>query len=259
MTNTLQRTDADDTVNSPDQVTPTPDVRVRDFFYTNSHRQVTSPEIDAFTKGKPNELGRAKASIDHGRSQSGLAIRHQAGGRSGRVSPPEIWGLVGQNTEEANRTVHSPTGATGCGTGGADCEGGNGETAAGGAVTNAGVYMLKNLVNGDTYIGSSTDLKKRLNQHRTGIQFASHQNKMLLQSFVGIESVEFRILEFMPYQEFEGHESEDEFEKLKDLNRIQDKAIRQRERHWIQLLQPNLNRKPIVKGIVLSELPVGAP
>lgn len=135
----------------------------------------------------------------------------------------------------------------------------DGNEKAGQVVTNAGVYLLRNLVTGDMYIGSSTDLKKRLNQHRTGIQFASHQNKLLLQSFVGIESVEFRILEFMPYREFEGHESMDEFEKIRDLNRIQEKAIRQRERYWIQLLQPNLNRKPIVKGIVLAELPIGAP
>lgn len=47
----------------------------------------------------------------------------------------------------------------------------------------AGIYMIKNIVNGKVYIGSSTNIRKRWNQHRCYLEGNKHHCKALQNSY----------------------------------------------------------------------------
>lgn len=47
----------------------------------------------------------------------------------------------------------------------------------------SGIYKIENKVNGDTYIGSSIDVRKRINRHFTDLRNGQHHNVRLQRAF----------------------------------------------------------------------------
>lgn len=59
------------------------------------------------------------------------------------------------------------------------------------------VYMIKNLINGKAYVGSSTCLRRRFKQHREELRGNYHKNRKLQNSWNKYKekSFEFSLLE----------------------------------------------------------------
>lgn len=87
-------------------------------------------------------------------------------------------------------------------------------------IKNSGIYMIKNKINGKFYIGSSTNLHNRKNQHWARVRNGSHENKTLLRSFNkhGEDSFEFIIIENVIIDDF--------------------KYLIKREQWWMDYYQP---------------------
>ena len=68
---------------------------------------------------------------------------------------------------------------------------------------NCGIYVIKNLINGNIYIGSSVNIKNRFNQHKSTLRHNSHKNKHLQNAWnkYGEESFEFFVVEHHSYPE----------------------------------------------------------
>ena len=64
---------------------------------------------------------------------------------------------------------------------------------------NSGIYIIKNIVNGKIYIGSSVNVFKRWTQHRYKLNKGNHANKHLQRAWnkYGISEFEFSILELI--------------------------------------------------------------
>lgn len=62
---------------------------------------------------------------------------------------------------------------------------------------NIGIYKITNLINNKFYIGSSSDLKKRLYEHRRELNLGVHANKHLQSAWnkYGEENFKFEIIE----------------------------------------------------------------
>lgn len=71
-----------------------------------------------------------------------------------------------------------------------------------------GIYKITNLKNNKIYIGSSSNLKQRLRQHRSFLKLNEHCNKHLQSSYnkYGIENFKFEILETTEEQNLESKE-----------------------------------------------------
>lgn len=61
----------------------------------------------------------------------------------------------------------------------------------------SGIYIIRNLVNGKVYVGSSVDLCRRKEQHLSDLRRGSHINAHLQRAYnhYGLESFEFEVLE----------------------------------------------------------------
>jgi hypothetical protein len=83
-----------------------------------------------------------------------------------------------------------------------------------------GVYMLRNLANGDTYIGASRNIKRRILGHLGRIQSGTHDNPRLQRSFSSknLADVETVVLE-----------------------RCDVARLAEAEAEWVAKLRPNLN------------------
>jgi group I intron endonuclease len=68
---------------------------------------------------------------------------------------------------------------------------------------NCGVYIIRNIVNNNIYIGSSVNIKKRFCQHRNSLRKNKHHNKYLQHSWnkYGEENFEFVVIEHHSYPE----------------------------------------------------------
>lgn len=64
-------------------------------------------------------------------------------------------------------------------------------------MTNVGIYSIRNVVNNKVYIGSSVNIKKRINRHKNDLKSNIHSNEHLLKSFnkYGIDNFIFSIIE----------------------------------------------------------------
>lgn len=62
----------------------------------------------------------------------------------------------------------------------------------------SGIYQIRNIINGNLYIGSAKDLVKRRYQHNTGLYTNTHYNQHLQRAFnkYGKENFIFEILEY---------------------------------------------------------------
>jgi len=64
-----------------------------------------------------------------------------------------------------------------------------------------GVYRIYNTINGKTYIGSSTNIEKRWQQHKTDLSTHSHHNKKLQNDWLlhGEDNFLFEVIEETPH------------------------------------------------------------
>ena len=93
-------------------------------------------------------------------------------------------------------------------------------------VKHAGVFQVKNLVNGKMLLGSSLNLDGALNRHKFELTFGGHRNKTLQQdwSTYGSEKFNFEILETVQVKDDPNFKVEDELELLEEI--------------WLEKLQP---------------------
>ena len=101
----------------------------------------------------------------------------------------------------------------------------------------AGVYQVKNLVNGKVLLGSSLNLEGPLNRHKFMLKIGSHTNKALQKDWdeLGPDQFVFEILEEVQRRDEPGFNLKDELELLEMI--------------WLEKLQPvgergyNLNER----------------
>ncbi len=98
-----------------------------------------------------------------------------------------------------------------------------------------GVYMIRNLRSGESYIGQSRRLENRLRHHHKAIRKQTG-SAAWCKAFPSISEVEFRVLEF-----------------LKEIN------LREREEYWIARLRPTVNVPVACNLPPIEDLPVGPP
>jgi group I intron endonuclease len=90
----------------------------------------------------------------------------------------------------------------------------------------AGVFQVKNTVNGKVLLGSSLNLEGPLNAHRFMLTIGSHRNKQLQQEWdeYGEDNFVFEILETVEFTENPNFSLNDELTLLEQI--------------WIEKLQP---------------------
>lgn len=83
-----------------------------------------------------------------------------------------------------------------------------------------GIYMIKNMINGKFYIGSSVNTNKRLTGHRYELSKNQHSNKLLQRSYnkYGEENFEYIIIQY-----------------------CEEKDLIKNEQWWFDTLKPELN------------------
>jgi len=86
----------------------------------------------------------------------------------------------------------------------------------------SGVYLVKCVANGRSYVGSSKDIACRWKEHRYGLRHGAHYNAHWQHAWnkYGEKSFEWSILEETP---------------------LDGELIRKREQHWIDILKPEIN------------------
>jgi group I intron endonuclease len=89
-----------------------------------------------------------------------------------------------------------------------------------------GVYIVKNLVNGKIFIGSSKNLEGKLNSMRFQLEMGSHMNNELQKDYnqFGKENFSFEIL--------------DRLEPKEDSDYNYDEDLKVLEEMWMEKLQP---------------------
>lgn len=90
----------------------------------------------------------------------------------------------------------------------------------------AGVFMVKNTVNGRILLGSSLNIEGPLNKHRFMLQIGSHRNAAMQRDWkeFGAEAFVFEILETVPPSDKPGFDVDDELKLLEEI--------------WIEKLDP---------------------
>lgn len=90
----------------------------------------------------------------------------------------------------------------------------------------AGVYQVRNLVNGKILLGSSLNLEGPLNRHKFMLKIGSHTNKALQQAWneYGADKFEFEILEEIQIKDDPNFNLNDELTLLEMI--------------WMEKLQP---------------------
>lgn len=90
----------------------------------------------------------------------------------------------------------------------------------------AGVFMIKNTVNGKVLLGSSLNLEGPLNSHRFMLRSGKHLNEALQRDWdaFGAESFVFEILETVPESEDPAFNVDEELTLLEEI--------------WLEKLEP---------------------
>jgi group I intron endonuclease len=94
-----------------------------------------------------------------------------------------------------------------------------------------GIYLIRQIETGRSYIGSSVNIERRWKEHRQRIKKGTHPAKHLANAFnlYGEEAFEFVVLEECD---------------------ISDEAIRiERENYWMLLIQPVFNSAPVAGSV----------
>ncbi len=123
----------------------------------------------------------------------------------------------------------------------------------------AGIYMVRNIRTGKSYIGASCQLTTRLMSHRSVIRnqsFSWLQGKKFIEAFTGFseDDVEFRILERVKVCATEKTYGRGWEPTPPGIARLY-----KRELYWIQKLKPYCNTRGLRKPFCVDDLPVGPP
>ena len=89
-----------------------------------------------------------------------------------------------------------------------------------------GVYQIKNLRNGRTFIGSAKNLQGKLNSHKFQLKNGLHRNKEMQKEYneVGEKGFSFEVLDYLKPKE--------------DLNYDYTEELKILEEMWLEKLQP---------------------
>jgi group I intron endonuclease len=92
--------------------------------------------------------------------------------------------------------------------------------------TQAGIFQVKNIVNGKVLLGSSTNLHGPLNKHRFMLKIKNHDNKQLQKDWngLGADAFTFEILEVIEEKDEPTFSLADELTLLEQI--------------WLEKLQP---------------------
>lgn len=125
----------------------------------------------------------------------------------------------------------------------------------------AGVYMIRNLITGDSYIGATCNLTLRLKTHfATAMGTSGAGSYAICKAFKGCseEDIELRVIERIqvPTSERQSSYPASGLRAKIGPGLIQ---LWEREKFWIQKLKPSLNRKSTGKEIDVLKLPHGPP
>ena len=91
-------------------------------------------------------------------------------------------------------------------------------------VRQSGIYQILNAVNGHRYIGSTIDLRKRLNRHRALLRRGAHENSHLQRAWCLYGAAAFR------------------FSVLEEVQVLE--QLLEREQHYLDTLRPEYNMAP---------------
>ncbi len=89
-----------------------------------------------------------------------------------------------------------------------------------------GIFQIKNIANGKLFIGSSKNLKGKLNSVKFQLEMGSHMNKALQEDFNNYkeENFLFEVIDFLEPKE------DPDYDYTEDLNLL--------EEMWLEKLQP---------------------
>jgi hypothetical protein len=121
-----------------------------------------------------------------------------------------------------------------------------------------GVYMIRCQQTRQSYIGASTDLVRRIYQHRRTLINRSASERFLA-AFPSLEAVEFRILEFVPLPAFPTTVNRAADERYRAEMLKAEEQISEREGYWIMTLKPTLNIQKTKPPFSIDDLPYGPP
>lgn len=83
----------------------------------------------------------------------------------------------------------------------------------------AGVFVIRNLVNGRIYVGGSLNLEGAMNRHRFELNMRSHRNKLLLKDWLehGAERFSFEVVDHIKERDDPHFDYEAELQNLLPL------------------------------------------
>jgi len=86
-------------------------------------------------------------------------------------------------------------------------------------VRDAGVFHIKNLVNGKKFIGAGCDINAVMNKYKSELRFGSNRNKILQQEWneYGEHNFEFSIVELLEKNDDPDHDYREELNVLEEL------------------------------------------
>lgn len=102
------------------------------------------------------------------------------------------------------------------------------------------VYLIKNIVTGDTYMGQTNHLAKRFREHEIALDKSAHWNPRLQAAYdqYGETAFAASVLEYVDTTSIEhlkAARGNSYFHRRRDL-------LHERERHFIQVIKPTYNR-----------------
>ena len=82
-----------------------------------------------------------------------------------------------------------------------------------------GVFRIRNTRNGNSYVGSSTNLRAGINRQKSELKFGSHRNAALLREWksFGESAFEFEVLDELPFDENSSANPEEELRILAEM------------------------------------------
>lgn len=121
----------------------------------------------------------------------------------------------------------------------------------------AGVYLLRNRKTGDTYIGATCFLTKRINDHMADIR----KSGGVYGAFEGCtpEDVEVRVIERVVVKCTICDSGGRLIVRTDPASKPGLAKLWERERYWIRTVKPSLNRQNVHGRVDVSKLPVGLP
>jgi hypothetical protein len=95
-----------------------------------------------------------------------------------------------------------------------------------------GVYRIRNIQNGKSYVGFSTDVQARINRQKSELKFGSHRNAELLGEWksLGASAFEFEILDEL------AHDDNSKANPAEELRLLTEMWVRKLEKSGISVV-----------------------